>query len=70
MYHGEKAIVILLSRNGELILKTLRPIIRQWEICFSPRNGGRKWYGVPFTHRYVYHGEKANVILYGPAMGK
>ena len=37
---------------------------------FSPRNGGRKWYGVPFTHRYVYHGEKANVILYGPAMGK
>ena len=33
-----------------------------------PRNGGRKWYSVPFTHRYVYHGEKANVILYGPAM--
>ena len=24
----------------------------------APRNGGRKWYGVPFTHRYVYAGDR------------
>ena len=33
---------------------------------FRPRNGGRKWYGVPFTHRYVYPGEKIIYICMTP----
>ena len=26
--------------------------------CFSPRIGGRKWYSVAFTHRYLYSGNR------------